>query len=68
MHARRKVVEQECHPGVYVVHVDQVVIVERQHDIIADLSNLVEDCREYRFNWRGLRRLQERKFGRADRG
>ena len=63
---RREMVEQEGHPVVDVAGVDDVVVVEHQHDIVRDGAELVEQRGEDRFDRRRLRRLQERERARAD--
>jgi hypothetical protein len=53
--------EQERHPVLQLAGIDQVVIVEHQHDVLGDGVELVEQRREDRVAGRRLRRLQERQ-------
>ena len=57
---RGQVLQQERHPVLDVARVDDVVVVEHQHDIVRDGAELVEQRGEDRFD-RRLGRLQERE-------
>ncbi len=61
-------VEQEGHRLVYVPRVDDVVVVEHQDDVLRDSTEIVDDGRQYRFDRRRLRRLQERQRAPTDAG
>ena len=56
---RGQVLQQECHSVLHVVHVDEVVVVEHQHDVVRHCGELVNQRRENRLDRRLLRRLQE---------
>jgi hypothetical protein len=61
-------VEQEHHAIVDGARVDEVVVIEHQHDVLRDGAELVEHRREDRFERRRLMRLQQRDGTRADAG
>ena len=61
-------VEQEGHPVVDVARVDDVVVVEHQHDLASDGAQLVEQDGQHRFDRRRLGRLQAGQRARADAG
>ena len=63
---RRQVVEQERHPLLHLGRVDDVVVVEHQHDVVGDGAEVVEQRGEHRLDRGRLRRLQERERARAD--
>ena len=65
---RRQVVEQERHRVLDLAGVDQVVVVEHQHDVAAGRAEVVEQRREHHLDrWR-LRRGQQLQLVRADPG
>ena len=57
---RGQMVQQEGHPVLHVARVDDVVVVEHQHDVVRDGAEVVEQSGEDRFD-RRLGRLQERE-------
>ena len=67
MNLWRQVLQQEGHPVLDVARVDQVIVVEHQHHVVADGAEVVEQRGEYRLHLR-LRRLQQRECARADPG
>ena len=66
MRARRKVIDDVRHSGVDVLAIDQVIVVEHQHDIVADASELIEQQREDRLDRRRLGVLQQCQRARID--
>ena len=65
---RRQVVEQERHRVVDLAGLDQVVVVEHQHDVAAGRAEVVEQRREHQLDRGRLRRGQELQLVRADPG
>ena len=47
---RRQMVEQERHPVLHIAGVDDVVVVEHQHDVARDGAQVVEQRGEHRFD------------------
>ena len=64
---RGQVLQQEGHPVLYVARLDDVVVVEHQHDIVRDCAEVVEQSGQDRFD-RRLGRLQERERTCTDSG
>ena len=50
-------VQQICDSGVDLLRIDQVIVVEYQHNFIGRRAEFIEHCLEHRFT-RRLRRLQ----------
>ena len=67
VYLRGQVLQQEGHPVVHVARVDDVVVVEHQHDIVRDGVEVVEQGGEARLD-RRLGRLQERERAGTDPG
>ena len=65
---RRQVVEQERHRVLDLAGVDQVVVVEHQHDVAAGRAEVVEQRRQHHLDRGRLRRGQELQLVRADPG
>ena len=59
MQPRRQMVEQERHPVLHLACVDDVVVIEHQHDVARDRGQVVEQRRQHRFDRRRLRRPQK---------
>jgi hypothetical protein len=59
------VLQQEGHPVLHLARVDDVVVVEHQHDIVRERAELVEQRGQDRFH-RRLGRPQEREGRPAD--
>jgi len=60
MHLRGQTLQQESHPVVDGPGLDEVVVVEHDHDIVGDDAEVIEHGSEDRFD-RRLGRLQERQ-------
>jgi hypothetical protein len=54
-----KVVEQERHRIVHLARLDEVIVVQDQHHVVVDGSEVVEEGGEHRLDGQGLRILQE---------
>ena len=61
VHLRRLVLDQEGQGVVDRLGVEDVVVVENEHDIARDGGDVVEQGRQRRLEWRGLRRLEHRQ-------
>jgi hypothetical protein len=60
VHLWGEVLQHEGHPVLYVACVDDVVVVEHEHDVVRAGAEVVEQSGEDRFD-RRLRRLQEQE-------
>ena len=58
VHLWREMVEQEGHPVVDLAGVDDVEVVEHEHDIVRQGAELIEQRGKHRFDRRRLRRLR----------
>ena len=65
---RGQVLQQEGHPVLDLARLDDVVVVEHQHDVVRDGVEVVEQGGEDRLDRRRLGRLQERERVVADPG
>ncbi len=63
----RQVIEQERHTFLDLARLDQVVVVEHQHDVVSGRAEVIEERREYEVDRRRLGRGQELKLVRTDR-
>ena len=63
---RRQVVEQERHRVLDLARVDQVVVVEHQHDVVAGRPDVVEQRGEHHLDRGRLRRGKQLQLVRAD--
>ena len=61
-------VEQERHPVLHIARVDNVVVVEHQHDVTRGGAQVVEQRGKHRFDRRRPGRLQEGQRVLADSG
>ena len=68
VHPRRHVLEQERHPVLDLAGVDDVVVVEHEHDVVRDRAELVDQRGEDRLDRRRLRHPEERQRARTDPG
>ena len=64
----RQVLDQEGQRIVHRLGVEDVVVVEHEHDIARDGGDVVEQGRQRRLEWRGLRRLEHGQYPFADPG
>ena len=65
---RRQMVEQERHPVLHIARVDDVVVVEHQHDVARDGAQVVEQRGKHRLDRGRPGRLQEGQRTLADPG
>ena len=65
---RRQMVEQERHPVLHIERVDDVVVVEHQHDVAREGAQVVEQLGQHRFDRRRLGRMQQGQRTLADPG
>ncbi len=68
VHPGRQVLDQEGQRVVHRPGVEDVVVVEDEHDVAGDRREVVEQGRQRRFGWRRLRRLEHGQRAFADPG
>ena len=65
VHLWRQVLNEECHPVLDVVRIDDVVVVEHQHDVARQPAEVVEQRGKDRCDRRGCGDSQQGDRGRA---